>query len=300
MSTLLLLGAGASYGSDNAGTPPLGADLAQALCAFNPQGWGALPESLLSVFYTDFEEGMVLANQTHSHSLPVLQRAMAAYFFNFLPRTSNLYVHLAERIKTARWDGAICTLNYERYMELCLSHVGLQPVVGQASSVGRTVELCYPHGCCHFFCESVRGSSQGISFSGMNIRTSGPIKVISDPNEFQDRINNDAFPPVMSYFEPQKITTSGANFVEGQRQRFDELVQDADTIVVIGLRVRTHDEHIWSPLRNAPARIVYCSGNAAGEEFRDWSKAQRSESDDLVLSGYFADEFESLLEELGI
>ena len=134
----------------------------------------------------------------------------------------------------------------------------------------------------------------------MNVRTSGRIKVISDPNEFQYRINNDAFPPVMSYFESQKITTSGVNFIEEQRRRFDELVRGADTVVVVGLRVRVHDEHIWSPLKDSPARMVYCGGNAAGEEFRDWSEAQRSESDDLVLSGYFLDEFESLLEELGV
>lgn len=300
MSTVLLLGAGASYGSDYTGTPPLGVDLAQALCAFNPQGWGALPQTLLDVFDEDFEKGMVMASKKYSHALPVLQRAMAAYFFNFLPRTSNLYVRLANSIREASWDGAICTLNYERYTELCISHVGLQPVVGQASNAGSTVELCYPHGCCHFFCDSVRGTSQGVSFSGMNVRTNGPIRMISDPNKFQDRINNDAFPPAMSYFEPQKITTSGANFIEGQRQRFNYLIGNADTVVVVGIRVRTHDEHIWNPLKSSPARIVYCSGNTAGDEFIDWSETERPEMDDLVLDGYFADKFDTVIEELGL
>jgi hypothetical protein len=168
------------------------------------------------------------------------------------------------------------------------------------TDAGSTVELCYPHGCCHFFCESVRGTSQGVSFSGMNVRTSGPIRIISDPDEFHARIRNDAFPPAMSYFEPQKIATSDANFIEGQRQRFNDLIGGSDTVVVVGIRVRTHDKHIWNPLKSTSARIVYCSGNAAGDEFVDWSEAERPEADDLVLDGYFADEFDSVIDELGL
>ncbi len=300
MSKVLVLGAGASYGSDNVGTPPLGADLATALCNFNPQGWGALPQDLLNEFEDDFEQGMVSASVNHSHAIPVLQRAMAAYFFTFLPRTTNLYVRLAELMINGTWGGSICTLNYERYTELCLIHVGLQPVVGQATNAGTSVEICYPHGCCHFFCESVRGTAQGVSFSGMNVQTNGPIRVIVDQNEYQQRINNDAFPPVMSYFEPQKATTSGANFIEGQRQRFSELVGCAKTVVVVGIRVRPHDGHIWGPLKDSAARIVYCGGNTAGNEFADWSNAERPGSNDLDLGGYFGDKFDDIVEELDI
>jgi hypothetical protein len=249
----------------------------------------------LEEFEEDFEQGMITASKNHSHAVPILQRAMAAYFF--LPKTTNLYIRLAEQIRDEAWDGTICTLNYERYTELCLSHIGIRPVVGQPTDGGTSVELCYPHGCCHFFCDSVQGLAQGVSFSGMNVQTNGPVRVISDPSEFQQRINNDAFPPVMSYFEPRKTTTSGANFIEGQRQRFNELIKYADTIAVLGIKVRTHDGHIWEPLKNSPAKIVYCGGSA-GDEFMDWSNAERPDSSDLDLGGYFADKFDDIVNEL--
>ena len=57
-NSLILFGAGASYGSDSLGMPPLGADLFDELQRFNPPGWGSLPSNMSNVFRNDFEEGM--------------------------------------------------------------------------------------------------------------------------------------------------------------------------------------------------------------------------------------------------
>src|SRR5688500_8325378 len=141
---VFLFGAGASYGSDHIGTPPIGIALFEALRAFNPQGWGQLPSSLSTNFRNDFERGMSGLAETHSHAMPVLQRAMAAFFFNYQPRTTNLYIQLAHRVRRHAWVGAFTTLNYERLLEISLSSVGVQPVVGQEPKRGQ-VELCLPH-----------------------------------------------------------------------------------------------------------------------------------------------------------
>lgn len=300
MSTLLVLGAGASYGSDTSGTPPLGGALFDELRKFNPHGWGALPTALHSVFSGDFEAGMVELSKTHSHSLPVLQRAMAAFFFDWQARNTNTYVGLAQKIKAAGWSGAICTLNYERLLEHCVSHVGLRPVVGSPSKPGYDLEICFPHGCCHFFCDSVTGAAGAVSFSGMNVTTNGPVRAISNPHEFQKRITQDAFPPVMSYFEPSKATTSGANFIASQRQRYRDLVDSAATVVVVGIRVRPHDQHIWEPLAKTGARVVYCSGKTAGAEFTNWAQKERPSKQHIVLDGYFKNEITVIANELGL
>ena len=300
MSTLLVLGAGASYGSDITGTPPLGGKLFDELRKFNLQGWGALPTSLHGAFVSDFEAGMVELSKHHSHSLPVLQRAMAAYFFNWQPKTTNIYVEIGRRIMASGWSGAICTLNYERLLENCISHIGLRPVVGNPTIARRDIEICFPHGCCHFFCDSVKGMASAVSFDGMNVMTNGPVRAIADPTEFQKRITQDAFPPVMSYFEPKKTTSSGANFIVSQRQRYRSLVDSAGTVVVIGIRVRPHDQHIWGPLTSTRARIVYCSGKNGGAEFVAWAKKERPSKDNVVLNGYFKDEFMTIATELGL
>ena len=298
MAVAILFGAGASYGSDAVGTPPLGAQLFDALADFNPAGWGALPAALGSQFRADFEGGMIQLSESHPHGLPPLQRAMAAYFFNFVPGNTNLYVRFGQRIAAASWDGAICTLNYERLLELALGAAGLQPTVGAPTDPSKTVELCLPHGCCHLFCQSVRGISSSVSFAGMHVRTNGPVVPIASPGEFQDRIQGDAFPPVMSYFEPAKTTTSGSNFITSQRSRWAELAAQSDTVALVGIRVRPQDAHIWDPLARTSATLVYCGGSSALAEFEAWSKQHRARGPDRGLSGYFADEFEAICQQI--
>jgi hypothetical protein len=300
MARVLLLGAGASFGSNTSGVPPLGAHLYDALCAFNPPGWGAVPAEFAARFRADFESAMRELGDAHPHSVPPLQRAMAAYFFSFLPASNSLYFELAWRIRAARWPGAICTLNYERLLELSLSAHALRPVIGTSTTPGSTLELCLPHGCCHIFCDGVRGNAGGVSFSGFGITTDGPVVVVSNPQEHQQRISQDAIPPVMSYFEPSKRTTAGASFIAMQRTRWRELAAQADKIVAIGIRVRANDDHIWGPIAQSRAAVVYCSGAAAGEEFRGWASQTRSQAQNSVFAGYFADEFSSICRELGV
>lgn len=297
---LILFGAGASFGSDTSGTPPLGGDLFEALASFNPFGWGRITSDQAGLFREDFETGMETLSLKNPHAMPPLQRAMAAFFFNFIPKSSNLYIKLAGKMKSQNWEGATATLNYERLLELSLSFSEIRPVVGRKAEANLEIEVCLPHGCCHLFCQSVRGAAQAISFSGKAVRTNGPIEVIADPHQFQERVNNDAFPPVMSYFEPSKETTSGVSFIESQRKRFAELVSEASIIGIVGLRVRTHDEHIWEPLAQASAKIVYCSGKSSGEEFKIWTDENRPNNTDIILPYYFSDCFDELCSRVGL
>jgi len=298
--SLILLGAGASYGSDTTDTPPLGESLFDALREFNPTGWGQLPSDLDEHFRTDFEAGMTELSESNSHAMPPLQRAMAAYFFQFRPRNSNLYLQLGRRISDAEWSGAITTLNYERLLELSLISVGLRPVCNSQAQDSGQIELCLPHGCCHLFCDSVKGASDKVSFSGTAVKTTGSVVVVSNPRDFENRIINDAFPPVMSYFEPQKRTTSCEKFVRSQRERWAELVSQASTIALVGIRVRQNDEHIWKPLAEAPGRLIYCSGVRAGGEFENWATEVRAEADDDILMGYFDECFDDICSALGL
>lgn len=296
---LLLLGAGASFGSTKTGVPPMGADLFDHLRRFNPPGWGALDSNLSAEFREDFERGMTLLAKNNSHAMPILQRAMADFFFRFTPSYDNLYVKLALKIRSFSWQGAIATLNYERLLELSLLSQGVNLVVNQ-SPQGNQVELCLPHGCCHLFCDFGYANPTAVSFSGTNASFDGPIKVISDPQQFQRRIQNDAVPPVMSYFEPQKRTSAGASFIEGQRDRFRRLVSQAETIIAVGIRVRPNDSHIWTPISQTNARVVYCGGAKSGAEYHEWAIGARPGKSDRILNGYFADEFETLCVEAGL
>lgn len=295
----MLLGAGASYGSASANVPPIGAGLFKELRRFDPTGWGALDTDLASRFESDFELGMRHLAQVRSHDMPILQRAMAAYFFSYLPSQDSLYIRLAKLIRSSAWQGAIATLNYERLLEISLLRTGLQPVVNAVPTAGQ-VELCFPHGCCHLFCEGVQASPSGVSFSGVGINFAGPVIAISDAVRFQSRIYGNAVPPVMSYFEPEKTTSSGAWFIREQRDRWAALASAAATIVIVGVRVRPSDSHIWSAIAESDARVVFCAGNSAGQEFEHWASSVRTGKANRTLFGYFADEFQAICDEVGL
>lgn len=293
MSKLIIFGAGASYGSDTINTPPISNQLFDILASFSPNTWGALNKEQRLLFLNDFENGMKRISEINPHALPPLQRAMAAYFFSFSPRDVNLYMKLARKILRSNWKGVLTTYNYERLLELSLLSVGIQPVVG-SQAISNQIELCIPHGTCHIFCDSVRGAASGVSFSGIGVSTDGPVSVVSNSQEFHSRIINDAFPPVMSYFLPSKKTTSGVSFINNQRKRFIQLVNEANKIAVVGLRLRKHDIHIWEPLESTNAKILYVSGKSAGDEYREWMNRNRQNKNDEVLDSYFADSFNKI------
>ncbi len=295
---LILFGAGASYGSDTEGTPPLGGALLDALQAFDPETWGRIPPADANGFRADFEQGMKAYTEAHPSDGTVdrLQRAMAAYFFQFRPEGSNLYRKLAERIHRRSWRGTLASLNYERLLELSLRTVGLN--VGIGNCPGDYV-LCLPHGyCCIFVNMRLEGP---IVLGSMNLRMDSRdgICVVDCPNEFESRIQQDRLPPVMSYFEPTKAVRCGASFIKSQRDRFASLVESASAIAVVGVRVRRHDQHLWKPLAQTNARLVYCAGESAVPEFESWAKGC-GRSGDLVLAKLSSDSFDEVCEAISL
>jgi hypothetical protein len=225
----------------------------------------------------------------------ILQRAMAAYFFQFEPKASSLYVRLAHRIHSFNWNGALASLNYERLLELSLQRVGVNVVVGQVA--GGATKLCLPHGCSHLFGQ-IR-TDGNIQF-GPGIRLDGPwIRVIENPQEHADELQSSTVPPVMSYFQPDKQTRAGVSFIGGQRRRFAELVGGAQAVAIIGVKVRRNDRHIWEPLQDTSAKIIYCAGGPAGDEFTSWA-ADAGRSHDEVLPCYWEKAFDDLCLRVGI
>ncbi len=249
-------------------------------------------------FNSDFEAGM---KSVDPRMVSVLQRAMAAYFFEFKPQQSNLYFKLAQKIHVhSGWSGAICTLNYERLLEICLIAAGIQPFSGIKPPTGKSLEICFPHGCCHIFCDAAQGASGSVQFDAFAVQSNGPVKTIVDPVKHRQRVIDDAFPPVMSYFEPSKHTTSGSSFINEQRSRWRHLCSDAETIITVGVRARPHDDHIWAPVANSKAKVIYCGGMEGGAEYASWASSARPHFSDHVCSGFFQDEFNLICYEAGL
>jgi hypothetical protein len=139
------------------------------------------------------------------------------------------------------------------------------------------------------------GNAAAVSMDGRAVTTNGPVTAVDEPREFWFRIRTQAFPPVMSYFEPSKFTTSGANFIEEQRARLQQLIAEASSIAVIGVAVREQDAHIWGALGRAKAAIYYCSGKSAKAAFGTWAEVNRPRSsNDVVTTKYWAEDFDGV------
>ena len=295
IKNLMIFGAGASTGSDTFGTPPLGKGLLSALQQFDPHVWNQIPSNLISQLTNDFEKGMEEISNNHSTALAPLQRSMARYFFQFSPSENNLYIKLATKIIDKNWDGAFATLNYERLLEKSMLSNNIAISVG--SSTDSQIEICFPHGGCHFFC-SVKGSGN-IQFFG-NTQTDGNVEAVSNHFQFTQRIQNDSLPPVMSYFIPSKYTLSCANFITQQRSRLNDLILNSETIILICIQVRTYDAHIWNSLSKTNAKLIYCSGSS-GKIFKEWSKNNRKNSkNDIILDSYWNSNFDTICKHVGL
>jgi len=292
--SVILFGAGASYGSDKGiPLPVLGNDLFDALYKMQPNIFSNVNDKEKQILKQDFELGIKMLSDDNPHMLPYIQRLMAKYFFQFVPSESNLYFKLATELKKRKWYGSLITLNYDRLLQISFNAAYTN---NSTESSKQFINLCLPHGICNLFCESVKGLAQNISFSGPNVTTNGPLIEINDENDFLKRVNEEAFPPVMCYFEPSKRTTSGAAFIDSQRIQYNCLIKEADRIAIIGLKLRDHDTHIWEPLKTSNADILYVSGRQSGLEFENWCSEFRSEKNNEIMNSYFFDNFSKIIE----
>lgn len=293
---LILLGAGASYGSEpnKSIVPPLALDLFDKLLEFRPSLWRQIPSDIAAIYREDFEAGMLAVADKMPHALSFIQRSMGAFFYRYGPTPSSLYTKLAKQIRLSQWNGAIATLNYERMLQIALIREGCECVVGKAEE--SQIELCLPHGSCNLFCQSVMGNAGLVSFHGMNVTTNGPVTCIDHPDAFWPRIENDSFPPVMSYFEPKKFTTSGASFINSQRQRLIDLINNSKSIAVIGIQVREQDTHIWDALASTSAPIYYCAGPPGAIAYKSWKAKlhNKKRESDFIAKDYWSENFDAI------
>lgn len=294
MRCLVLFGAGASFGSQKSGVPPLGSSLFDALCRFDPNVWGRLPATWQSQFRKDFEAAMASFISSGHFAAP-LQWKMAEYFFSqFHIQQDSLYLRLLERMVKSQSPHSIATLNYDLLLQQAASCLGIALTIGQLPQNG--FHLILPHGSCNIRCDSIQGS-HGVSFTG-GVSTGGSVSIIRDFADFYAEQKRNVFPPVMSYFEPNKFTVSCSNFIEKQRNIFSAEVASASSIAIIGVRVHIVDMHIWGPLAATKAKLMYVGGPQGASEFADWSSSH-GRADDQAVPLTFADSFSKICNFLG-
>lgn len=282
---VVFFGAGASYGSEpTSKVPPLGAKLFDELARFAPATWGVLPPSWSSQFRADFEPAMALFIQSGGFGAP-LQWDMAEYFFSqFSATKSSVYAALIQTLACNIDQYLFATINYELLLFQARAIAGVET---------DKFRVCLPHGNSCLCCEGV-SATRGVSFTG-GVSTGGRVRIFRDIADFRAEKAKNVFPPVMSYYEPNKFTVSCSNYIQAERNRFQQAILSAEKVAIVGVRVHPIDRHIWQPLAKTKAPILYLSVPSAANDFSAWSENE-GRSGDLPVAKYFSDGLQELVE----
>ena len=160
-------------------------------------------------------------------------------------------------------------------------------------------EICYPHGACQFIFPNER-------FYG-NIREGliiGEFKSLTGVNHILNHSNiskayeDNCFPMICRY-QASKRPSVDNYFIQGQKARSRELISNAESITIIGVQCSHEiDEHLWGPLAEAGAFIVYVEPGEQGQDrFRSWANGvgKVENNDFTILPKSFHDAFNDIL-----
>ncbi|MCB1135976.1 MAG: hypothetical protein KDK78_06890, partial [Chlamydiia bacterium] len=218
---------------------------------------------------------------------------MAEYFIRFIPKKDSLYLRLLLKLYESGSAFALSTLNYD-----CL----LIRVVNYLDHYFPSCQYttCFPHGNAAFFCEGLLSPS-GVATanakspieyhinSNGHLVSNGKLGIIESLSHLRKlRVDYLLSPPVLCHINPAKFAMSGANIIDEQQLNFRKLISRAEKIAIIGTSVNENDEHIWSPLAQTNAQILYVSGSSSVDGFLEWA-AKHQRAQDKVRRAYWSE-----------
>ncbi|MGI8885195.1 MAG: hypothetical protein ACR2IA_13230, partial [Pyrinomonadaceae bacterium] len=140
-------------------------------------------------------------------------------------------------------------------------------------------EICYPHGACQFTLpqDVFEGFGTGVIFSG-DVPIGGNVGIyhLRNPKNiltsFEPAYKRNYFPQVCRY-QPNKRPSLITYFLIDQKERSKELLLNAKIVTIVGVQcLIQNDKHIWEPLAQTQAFIVYVEPGPGGQDrFRNWA-----------------------------
>ena len=305
MTTLFLFGAGASYGSGHCHPkrPPLGVHLYQDLKRFS-RAIQKLPPTLDSLFRNEhFESAMHHLKENYPEHMNLFLRDMSVYFSMFtlydsqsrfanalLPPKDrmtfvNYYQSVMKMVLMSKKKVVFSTTNYDMLIEEAIESLGKD--VSYSQERDSKYQTIYKiHGSCNFVASIGKNFFRNLTFvpppKGQVIDIGGGNSMISVESfkavtrntvRFELTGLNNSLSAAIAMYEPTKEVIHGSSVVKKQFDRWKNAVNEADEIVIIGLRLYKNeknewaDGHIWDTLAQSSAKIFH-----VGFEFNDFER----------------------------
>ncbi|PBP46341.1 hypothetical protein [Pseudomonas syringae] len=287
MAILMLLGAGASYGSEphaEAATPPLGINLFEALEALGGEA-SKVPDELKKIFRVDFEAGMLVYSQKHSARLQAFHRELSYFLAGFTPSNSSYYIKLLSEF--GKKNIVFSSLNYDMMLEEAASKVGMS-FHYDSVRVNGSVRVIKPHGSLNFWpsfpASWIKNSIFELAEGGTAV--SSQVVPITREAARTRCLEDDSLSPSISMYAKGKHVSICPDFISEQQYMFSRACKRASRIIILGVRVVVEDSHIWEPIRQSRAELIYFGDENDRVALQTWSSDSDRRNVSYV-SGYF-------------
>lgn len=283
MVTLVLMGAGSSFGSKDVvpNVPPLGNGPVGLFAQLENHSTLArtLPERLKEQFRTDFELGMALYREHTHDNVMAFQRDIAGYLAQFSPGKNNEYCRFLQAIKLSRV--VFSTLNYDLLFELSAASLGLPAHYSNNPSLGG-VRLLKPHGSCNFWPNVPLGAIRNCQFVGSHIDIQAPVRPLNQLETLQRCRLDDSLAPAMAMYAKGKPLKVCPQYVVDQQTQWSATARQASNVFITGVRVHPSDNHLWDTLASTRANLTYFGLPGDHDEFSEWKETSKKRNASFI------------------
>lgn len=292
MAYMILLGAGASFGSEHARfgdtqdsvlkTPPLGNQLFSELLQYSAAAQAA-PQHIKDAFSVNFEDGMQKYYKHSDGNIMAFQRELAGYLANFVPLERNLYQDLLMKINTKRF--VFCSLNYDLLFEQSASALEIPTCYG-LSCPSNSLRLLKIHGSSNFWPDLGGSMFRGCDFSGFKTDVVAPVRPLDRAQSLYKCRTEDSLAPSIAMFAVGKAVKVCPDFIEEQYEQWRSQIARSSKIFIIGVRVHEIDAHIWKVLGDSSSDVFYFGFENDIEEFEQWKRNNNKHNSYFRLSDF--------------
>jgi hypothetical protein len=293
MAYMILLGAGASFGSEHARfgdtqhsvlkTPPLANQLFSELLQHSAAAQAA-PQHIKDAFSVNFEDGMQKYYKYFAGNIMAFQRELAGYLANFVPLERNLYLDLLMKINTKRF--VFCSLNYDLLFEQSASALGMPTYYG-LNCTPNFLRLLKIHGSSNFWPDLGGSIIRGCNFSGgFRADIAAPVTPLDRTQSLNKCRTEDSLAPSIAMFAVGKAVKVCPDFIEEQYEHWRNQVTRSSKIFIIGVRVHEIDTHIWKVLGHSSSDIFYFGFENDIEGFEQWKRNNNKHNAYFRLSNF--------------
>lgn len=285
MEYIVLLGAGASYGSGNVSPypPPLGNQLFQKLDELGGVASG-LPEALKEKFRGNFETGMAEYYLWSKGFISSFQRELGYYLSCFTPEDGNSYKRLISSLYHK--NITYCSLNYDLLFELSASQLGLGIVYDNKNKDG-FVKILKIHGSSNFWPDYLGNT---IIFQNLGASAESdieaPVKPLSRPDSIKRSLANTGDYPAIAMYAEGKTVKVCPEYIRYHQKVWCESLKTSSKIFIIGVRVNQVDTHIWTEIANSNTSVYYFGFQPDEDEFIKWKNYHKKDNAFFFLCNF--------------